>query len=521
MQSSLQMIAQAIPVRSLQWSVLAVGLVLTLLLAYLLGMGQSRMVVMYIMALLLVLAIGVMQHRAWVLSPMLWAVSGSTLVLPVPVSMRELSILFAAAAYVSYRIVAHDRTRPGWMLIDILVVCNVTWLVITYLRNPVGLRVLGAETIGARPVFTIGLSLVAYWILVRLPKSPQTVARIPYIQLAGLGFVAVLNSIAYFAPEIVPRLSFVFALFDVGAYFATQVWEATLPRFVRYTSLGACLLFILCAKYPPRTLLNPLRGRFYVLLLSLAAILAGGYRSGFVWVFPAFFLGSWLWRGWREAVLVGFLGALFLGGVLIGQGRFYDLPRTAQRAMAFLPGKWDTQVLRDVESSSEVRFGWWRTVWRERLIRNWWLGDGFGAARSDWLLMLGQKTTQQTEEFVHLTGAYHSGPLTTIRYVGVAGLALFYTLMGVVLVSAVRCVRQCRGTIFFPLAMFLAVQLLWWPIHFTLIFGAYDESFPQFIFLSALLRLTFRMQEETRAAVVREPATTTAPAGLRPALLTR
>jgi len=498
---------------------MAVGLVLTFALAYLLGLGQSRMVVMYVMGFLLLAAVAVLQHRAWVLIPLWWAVTGQTMVFPVPISMRELSILFAATAYITYRITAHDRTRPGWMLVDTLVVCNVAWLAITYARNPVGLRVLGAETIGARPVFTIALSLVAYWILVRLPKSGLAVSRIPYLQLVGLGFVALLNSTAYFLPGIVPKMSFVFALFDVGAYFATDIWEFSTPRFVRFTPFGGCLLFILCAKYPPRTLLNPLRWRFYLLLVALAAILAGGFRSGFVWVFPAFFFGSWLWRGWREAVLVSLLGGLLLGGVLIGQGRFYNLPRTAQRAMAFLPGQWDAQVRRDVEGSSEVRFEWWRTVWRERLISNWWLGDGFGMSVSDWQITRGVRDTKQFEEHVMLSGGYHSGPLSTIRFVGAVGLALFYVLMVGTAVSAVRCVRQCRGTIFFPLAMFLAAQLLWWPVHFTLIYGAYNSDMPQFVYLTALVRLTFRMRQQTRLAEEPAPPAAAIPAA-RPALVT-
>jgi hypothetical protein len=500
MQLSLHMIAQAIPVRSLQWAVMAVGLVLTFALAYMLGLGQSRLVVMYVMSFILVLAIAVLQHRAWVLIPLWWAVSGPTVILPVPISMRELSILFATCAYITYRIVAHDRTRPGWMVLDVLIACNVAWLAITYVRNPVGLRTLGAETIGARPVFSIGLAFVAYWILVRLPKSGLAVARVPYIQLTGLGFVALLNSIAYFLPEIVPKMTFVFALFDVGAYFATSVWDSTLPRLFRFTSFGGCLLFILCAKYPPRTLLNPFRRRFYFLLLALAGILAGGYRSGFVWVFPAFFFGSWLWRGWREAVLVSLIGGLLVGGILIGQGRFFELPRTAQRAIAFLPGKWAPEVRRDIEGSTETRFDWWRTVWRENLIGNWWLGDGFGMSVHDWQITHRTRDTKQFEEHVILTGGYHSGPLSTIRYVGAAGLLWFYLFMAVAAVSAVRCVRQCRGTAFFPLAMFLAIQLLWWPVHFTLIYGAYNSDMPQFIYLAGLLRLTFRMRRETEVA---------------------
>ena len=103
-----------------------------------------------------------------------------------------------------------------------------------------------------------------------------------------------------------------------------------------------------------------------------------------------------------------------------------------------------------------------------------------------------------------LTGSFHSGPLTTIRYVGVCGLAFLYLLSVSAAFYSYRSVEQCRGTPLFPVAIFFAIQLIWGPIHYAFVFGAYDVYLPDLIFQVACLRLLIRMSDELKQNAIAE-----------------
>jgi len=98
-------------------------------------------------------------------------------------------------------------------------------------------------------------------------------------------------------------------------------------------------------------------------------------------------------------------------------------------------------------------------------------------------------------EAADITGSFHSGPLTTIRCVGIIGLIPYYALVIAAAVSSVKCVRRCYRTPLLPVAIFLAIRLVWEPLHFTFIYGSYADQLPEDIFLIGLLTLVWRMSE--------------------------
>ena len=282
--------------------------------------------------------------------------------------------------------------------------------------------------------------------------------------------------------------------------------ETEIHRLIAFAPFGLMLIQLLSAYYPPRKLLNPLRWQFYLSLLGLAAILASGFRSGLAFALGCAALAAWFHRGWREVIFGGIMGALLLGFLVFGQGRLFDLPLPAQRALGSFPGQWDESVKGQVETSNS-RWDWWRQIVAEGAVKNWWIGDGFGVSERDYESIIGGRVN--FEQGADITGALHNGPLTTIRYAGAVGLVLFYALMIAGAVSSVKCVRRCRGTPLFPVALFLAMQLVWTPIQYTFLFGGYDAQLPEQLFLTALLTLVRRMSDRpppsTEPAVIARP----------------
>jgi hypothetical protein len=368
------------------------------------------------------------------------------------------------------------------------------WIIVSFVRNPVGLRAFGSETIGGRGYINVFLALAAYWVIIRLPDSAKSVSRVPYLFLAGTLLTALVNLVVYLLPAVTPVLFAFYTGIDVSSFlYSSPARPEAVTRWGNLAPFGVTLVFVLSALYPPRTLFNPLRPRFYVTALAFATIFASGFRNSLLWAFVALILGSWLHRGWREVVLGVVAAGLVSGVVVLGQGRAFQLPLPAQRTLSWLPGQWSPIVVAEAEQSMQGRFKWWQEVVKYNLIHNWWLGDGFGVAASDFELL---RTSQDFLTWMTLVGGFHNGPLTAIRVTGIVGLFLFYVYMIAAAVLSVKCVNRCRGTPLQMISIFLAIQLVWGPLHYTFVFGAYDKQLPETMLLVAVLLLVMKMREK-------------------------
>ncbi len=493
---------------------MATGLVLAGILGVVIGTDRYQLLVWLLgLAICIVITAG-LRRRAWMLMPLAWALSGGTLVLPVPFSARDIAILLAAGAYLGYRALAGSPQRRSRHLLELLVALNVACLVVTFVLHPVGFRSIGSDTVGGRPYLTAGLAAVAAWLLPRLPDSPRTVAWLPWLSVAGTGLVAALQGIGYLFPGAVPYLIFFYSGLDVGAYLETVTTGAAL-RLRGLSGIGQALMRLLCSFYRPRALLAPWGWRFLLVVLALIAVLLSGFRSSLLAMLGTIVIGAWLHRGLRELAVGALLGAVLLGGLVGGQGQWYDLPYGVQRTLSFLPGQWSEEVLQDATASTEIRLMWWRTVIGEQLISDWWFGDGFGISRRD-LETMGRPG--RIGQDILMTGYYHNGPLSTIRYAGVIGLVLLYALLIANVVYALRAVARCRGTPLQPAAFFVAIQAIWRPVHFTFIYGAYQEEIPELFYTAGLVQLLVLMAD--KLAVERPPVGTLPLGQPRPATAT-
>lgn len=94
-------------------------------------------------------------------------------------------------------------------------------------------------------------------------------------------------------------------------------------------------------------------------------------------------------------------------------------------------------------------------------------GSGLGSASSG---------MSQQQEAMMISGGYHSGPVQTIRTVGYVGLAVLLIAMIRMAVHAHRQILRCRGTEWYPIALFIGVPTIVLPIFFTFIFGEFGKD---------------------------------------------
>jgi hypothetical protein len=89
-----------------------------------------------------------------------------------------------------------------------------------------------------------------------------------------------------------------------------------------------------------------------------------------------------------------------------------------------------------------------------------------------------------------ITGAFHSGPLSTIKYIGIVGLALYYPLMCYMALVALRLCKRARGTKAFSFALFVGIPIIYEPFNFVVVFGGLDSNYSQLLFWAGLLNMT-------------------------------
>jgi hypothetical protein len=205
-------------------------------------------------------------------------------------------------------------------------------------------------------------------------------------------------------------------------------------------------------------------------------------------------------RGNLRDLWIAGAGMVFgLVALISVQGSLVQLPLTAQRALSWLPGDWDQEAVADAEGSTQWRVEMWGWAWNDdRIMRDRTWGTGFGLSLDDMSLIAaslmageggGTLLGGSDRENFMITGTFHSGPLSTIKYIGVVGLALYYPLMCYMALLAWRLCKRARGTKAFALALFVGIPIIYEPIHFVVIFGALELSYVKTLFYAGLMNM--------------------------------
>lgn len=471
------------------------GMAFAFVLGKLLGQGQIGKAMMMLGILFLGFLTMVLRQYIWLLLVVGWGWTGQIVVLPVPLAVRDMCVLATCVSLLALISLKVVRRKPSYGLADLAMLSVLLYLVMVFVRNPVGLLAMNSFRVGGRPYYNIGIAFIAYWVLCRASIPVRSGSRVVMGVILSSAFgSAFLNLIADFSPKI--------AMGVMGFYNGLSVEMAAensgpdLPpdekveRFGYLGILGNIMGLTLISTYRPNTLLNPLRwGRFLLFALSAVGVLLSGFRSGVIALGVYFAISSFLRNGWRDLIRLALPLMGCLGLLLLGQGRLFDLPLAAQRALTFLPGKWSYAARESAKSSSEWRFYMWRIFLQgSRYVHNHSFGDGFGISKQD-MLAISLSSNMDTREIALIVGGVHSGPLSAVRVVGYVGLALYLTALVFVATEAWQLARRARGTPFLPMTLFVAVPAIYEPFNYVFVFGAFDSSVPTALFTLGMLRM--------------------------------
>jgi len=440
-----------------------------------------------------------MGKRIWLLIVWLCLLDGRLMPIPAPLNVDQLMVMGSLVLFIGFRALKLIKEKPQYGMLDLWMLINLLWIASEFFRHPTGVLWLNSDRIAGRPYAEILIALCAYWVLIRVTMEPEDARRIPVVALGFSALQTTWTAISYFIPSSAPVLAKFYSAVASGGDSAdvmdsSEGGEAgEQSRLVFFSIFGGHLTRVLMSYFPPLTLINPLYiFRFFCFIVGVIGILLGGFRSGLAGFIGTFLICSYLKQGWR-AVLIHIAVVLpILSVVVMLQGRAYELPYTAQRALSFLPGKWDANALEAAKGSTEWRVEMWRTVLSDRkYIQNKLLGDGFGYSQNELITLLIQQangTLGDMREIFMVQGSVHSGPVSAIKFGGYIGLGLFYCLQFALAHAAWKLIRRSSGTPYSPIAYFFGLPMIWLPINYTFIFGAYEKDLPLAIFSVGMIR---------------------------------
>lgn len=482
------------------------GMGMAVVLGYFMGQGRLSTVLLIAAALALGTLTLALRQYVWLLIPFGWPLTGTVPLLPLPFAVRDLTIMAAFVAFLMLVALKVIRRKPKYGFADYLLFALLIYLAIAFLRNPVGTSTTNSVRIGGRPYFNVAIACMAYWILCRATLAPR-LGTIPiWVALASNYLAGALSAISQLVPRTLPFLSQLYsgvvgveALNAVPGTFQPEEDPAR-KRLIYLEQIGTFTIQGLLAFCRPSTLINPLYfGRFLCLLAASFLQLLSGFRSSILTTLGWTALAAWLRDGFQSVVRLALVGGFVLILVILGQGRIFNLPFPAQRALSFLPGLWDPMAVADAKSSTEWRVEMWNQYLKSnKYVHNHFLGDGFGFLKRDLdmansPLLRGPSEYQETAMIV---GNVHNGPLSAIKVVGYVGLVAYLLLFAVVARLAWKTIHRAQGTQFLPVALFMGLPTIFHPFAFIVIFGAFEHDFPTTIFNLGMLKVLNRSLDE-------------------------
>jgi hypothetical protein len=432
-------------------------------------------------------------RRIWLLIPFLGALN-VTLRLPgLPTSIliaQSLFLGFAVLLVLMRKFPFRFRFTEleFWTLILFLCVLQV------YLRNPVNISLFGGDTVGGRPYVVVLISLVSSAFLFGLQVPPIELWRSFKLSILGGILYFILQVFGFFVPSIGLWYGAAgVSTNDTGT--AANPERASRIGFLGHTAKNLSL-WICCKMSPLQALGRPVW--IGLILVSLAFAAGSGFRNTVVAVGFTYICGL-IYRGGSNhlvaSIFLGLLSIILLAFINVTT----PLPPNIQRSLSFLPGTWDEDIERDAQGSSEWRFEIWREVLlTDRWIQNKYLGDGLGFSARELATQMNLRDAKRIQsvsgfdahrETILASGDYHSGPVQTIRTIGYIGLAALLIAMFRLAVHAHRQIQRCRGTEWFPLALFIGIPLVWGPVFFVLVFGSFQTGITSFLMGAAMIRM--------------------------------
>lgn len=479
--------------------VAGLGLLAALFIGSSIGSANVTLVALLISVIPVFVTVISLKQMIWVLIPIGWFLNNRIGALPLPLSVQDITIIASVSGFALLVIMRQVPAKTVRTLLDNVVYLNLAYIITVFIRHPAGFFFFQTEQVGGRAYISVLLAFAAYLVLSRATLTPFLAKIWPLFTIVPLLFGSMLAVTARLLPSLAPVLTAIYGQPSTGVEQAVVIGEERLPE---VQTLGTMTILALVSVYPPLSLINPMYpGRVFLLLLGLSAIFLSGFRlaimAGVVYFVLSLVLRRQLAGLWIFATM---LAASFLTLIALQNNQVLELPFTVQRTLSFLPGAWDPDAKRDASESTQWRLEMWKYAWEDdRILRDKVWGQGFGLSLADMQIEAATRTGGRSEgsgfiggamqEWWLINGAFHNGPLSAIRNVGVVGLFLYVVLIITSVKVAWSICLQTKSTYLFAMALFITIPIIWEAFRFVFLYGHYPAAICLSLYWAGLINL--------------------------------
>jgi len=313
-------------------------------------------------------------------------------------------------------------------------------VVTAMLTGGIGIASLGSTQYGGSRYVSLLMSIAGYFALTSRRIQPQRAGLyIACFFLSGLNY-----AIGNFAILAGPQFHFLLYIFSPD--FAQEqirnegLLNISMNRIGGLGVMGAAVYTYLLARYGIRGVLDLTQPwRLLVFLSAVAVGLLGGFRS-YVMLFSLTFAALFFIEGLHRTRYLPILLSVALVGGAIVLPQADRLPRSAQRALSFLPGRFDAIAVESAKATVEWRVDMWKQVLPE-VPKHLFCGKGYLLDPNELYLISHAERQFQSEALsgTILAGDYHNGPLSILIPFGIYGMIAFLWFL-----VAGACVLHCN-----------------------------------------------------------------------------
>ena len=317
--------------------VMLIGLVLAAAMGVWVGSGEimkAGLVVGACIAVGTTLALG---RNYWMLIP--FAFTSDLPAIPVEGRTIELGELVAVACSLTFlaRYALKLQTFALFRKSHAPVLLYAGWAMFIFFLHPVGLSSTGEGLGGARFYVKILLALAAFLVMANQEIGERECKWIVIIILAGSVLSEMKDIGSYYLPFLNERQA-VAVTYEADSFYTWHQALAIAPT---------AFIMIMLARYRSSEIFSLKRGVWLISLFLVCAlfIVASGKRSAAIGI-PLYAMTAALFRKEYVAIVLWIGGTILATTFLVAghSASLFHLPPTAQRALSFLPGKWDSEM---------------------------------------------------------------------------------------------------------------------------------------------------------------------------------
>ncbi len=288
-----------------------------------------------------------------------------------------------------------------------------------------GMRFLGSTVWGGRNYVNVYVGLVTFFVVQSTPVKSKLWNKLPYLILLITGFDLFIATITTIFPSLIYIIYPFYSAVGIGGISEILTGQEDITgRIGSFGNFGCILVAITLSAVSVRHLFR--LGNFSRLIavaFGSIATLYSGYRSA-----VANLLFTFLAAGIRDlrfgVVALLPVIAVFLFGLSAINSSVIHFPKQMQRALTFVPGDWDQDMVMDARGSNDFRRQVWKLWWETYFPTHPVIGRGFGF-RSEWTQQSIYIPTAVDYQQMVEVGNIHNGLFASLDAVGIIGTIFF------------------------------------------------------------------------------------------------